>query len=677
MTHPTVDKLKGVAVSKDQWKILAFHYNVSYSSSATKQDIEDAVLEHLVHIEVIPSHISTTNLARSHSNSSLSENEDSIQILDRKIKLKEIESMNIEAEEKRIEAEEKRLEAENRKIGAENEKLKLELQLAQFHLQNSTITPRHTSFDLTKHAQLLGPFDEKDPDMFFTQFEKLATSLNWDCQYWTTLVQCKFVGKARKIYNSLSDNDSRDYTVVKNSVLQAYDQVEETYRLNFRNLQKHHNAFVEFANELGRLYDKWLTASKVSTFDELKELMLLEQFKFRVPPEVRMYLDEREIREVSRAAKLADTYVLTHRVSGETKRSVKADSYGRPPMDSVEVNRSERISGVTKFNPSSKSSFKFHGNCSFCKKPGHHITECWHPHCTQSRWYKPPARTESKHFQPSLNVQVETVSKTRNTNDSPGIKPSNTESTKTKTALAMNVLDVPKNPDLFHDFKSKGTVALDNTKPPTEIVVLRDTASAQSIICKDCLPFIENNYTDEDVILQDLAGYPVIPMVKIYLSTELIEGEVKVAVREGPMLVKGVDFILGNDLASSLVVPLPVVVKVPIEQSPTEDLEKEDPLLFPTCVLTRNRVKEQTSGQMESTEDCSGLQSLFLNQSEDFVKLPITTDNLIQAQHKDSTLTKIMSLASKDTKPDKDRPTNHLLIGSPLRFYIYWNLRAL
>lgn len=101
---------------------------------------------------------------------------------------------------------------------------------------------------------------------------------------------------------------------------------------------------MEFANELGRLYDKWLTASKVSTFDKLRELMLLEQFKFRVPPEIHMYLVEREIREVSRAAKLAYTYILTHKkVGGETKRSVKADSYGRSPTDSVEVGRSESL----------------------------------------------------------------------------------------------------------------------------------------------------------------------------------------------------------------------------------------------------------------------------------------------------------------------------------------------
>lgn len=152
------------------------------------------------------------------------------------------------------------------------------------------------------------------------------------------------------------------------------------------------------------------------------------------------------------------------------------------------------------------------------------------------------------------------------------------------------------------------------------------------------------------MILQDLSGYPVISMAKIYLSTKLIEGEVKVTAREGLMSVKGVDYILGNDLVGSLVVPLPVVVKVPIEQNPTEELEKEDLSLIPIRVFTSNHGKEQNSKRIESTEDYSDLQSLFLFSSEDCVKLPITTENVIQAQHKDSTLTKIMSLASKNTK---------------------------
>ena len=655
LAHPTVDKLQGVIITKDQWKILAFQYGVTYASSATKQEIQNAVLQHLSNVEIIPSNIPISNLTRADSNSSLSDSDETLQVLDYKLKISESEKARVESEKAKVALEKEKVEAEKGKIEAENEKLKLELQLAQFRHDNPTFSPtdqnHQATFNLSKNSQLLSTFDEKDPDVFFTHFEKLATSLKWERRYWSTLVQCKFVGKARKTYNSLSDTDSKDYTIVKEAVLKAYEQVEETYRVKFRNFTKTQDTYLEFAYELRRHYNKWLTASKAANFDDLKELFLLEQFKLKIPPEIRMYLDEKEVKDVSKAAKLADTYALTHKsgnsnvvthksVSVGYKRSVKADSFGSP-SDSAE-GKSERGSGIQK-------STSKHIVCSFCKKPGHHITDCFHPHCKQSKWYKAP--TESKQIRPSLNVQVDSTTKDKNAKDSPASKQS-TDPPKTKATLAMNVIDVPKHLDPFHDFKSKGTVAIDEHSQPKDITILRDTASAQSILSKDCLPSIETKYTGEDVILQDLSGYPVIPMANIHLSSDLVEGEVKVAVREGPMPVKGVDFILGNDLAGSLVVPLPVVVSVPSTESPTKDLERHDPLLFPTCVVTRSQAKAQTS-DVFSTEDYPDLSSLFPDHSVDFLNLPITTDSLIHAQNEDPSLTKLMSLASKESKPDK------------------------
>ena len=142
LTHPTVDRLQGVTITKDQWKILAFHYGVTYSSKATKLEIQEAVLEHLAKIEVIPPDIPIGNLARASSNSSLSEDEGSLQALDYRLKISE--------------SERSKMEAERAKIEAENEKLKLELELTIFHRDNPSFTPRDNNrplpFDLSKNC---------------------------------------------------------------------------------------------------------------------------------------------------------------------------------------------------------------------------------------------------------------------------------------------------------------------------------------------------------------------------------------------------------------------------------------------------------------------------------------------------------------------------------------------
>ena len=107
-------------------------------------------------------------------------------------------------------------------------------------------------------------------------------------QFWTVMVQTKFTGRARQVYNNLSSEDSKDYETVKKTVLLAYDQVAETYRQRFRKAQKPQTStYIEYMDDLSRLFDKWLKSLEVTTFNSLRELMLSDQFKFRVPPEIK------------------------------------------------------------------------------------------------------------------------------------------------------------------------------------------------------------------------------------------------------------------------------------------------------------------------------------------------------------------------------------------------------
>ena len=49
----------------------------------------------------------------------------------------------------------------------------------------------------------------------------------------------------------------------------------------------------------------------------------------------------------------------------------------------------------------------------------------------------------------------------------------------------------------------------------------------------------------------------------------------------------GVQMLLGNDLAGSLVVPNLTVVESPLDESPTKALDVTTPHLFPSCAVTR------------------------------------------------------------------------------------------
>ncbi|KAK0156529.1 hypothetical protein N1851_000148 [Merluccius polli] len=190
---------------------------------------------------------------------------------------------------------------------------RLELELSQLP-QPSPASPPIRGFDVSKNIRLVPPFSEKEVDMYFTHFERVATTLNWPRDMWPLLLQCVFTGKAQEVFSALSMDQAKQYDVVRDSILHAYELVPEAYRQKFRNARKlEQRTFVEFAREKERLFDRWCTAQNVQTRDDLRQLILLEDFKNCLPEAVAVYLNEQEVQNLDKAAVLADRFVLTHK----------------------------------------------------------------------------------------------------------------------------------------------------------------------------------------------------------------------------------------------------------------------------------------------------------------------------------------------------------------------------
>ncbi|KAJ8342043.1 hypothetical protein SKAU_G00319710 [Synaphobranchus kaupii] len=137
--------------------------------------------------------------------------------------------------------------------------------------------PLSEHYDVWRHVAL-PQFRETEVDTYFNTFERLATALNWPNDIWTTLLQCKLIGKAQDAVATLSLADSLNYEVVKAAVLRAYELVpDRDYRKALA------QSFVEFAREKGTLFDKWCAASKATDYSSLRELILLEEFKKCTP----------------------------------------------------------------------------------------------------------------------------------------------------------------------------------------------------------------------------------------------------------------------------------------------------------------------------------------------------------------------------------------------------------
>ena len=71
---------------------------------------------------------------------------------------------------------------------------------------------------------------------------------------------------------------------------------------------------VDFARERENLFNRWCHSKEIGQdLKELKQMVLLEEFKDKVRPDIRSHLDEQKGAEL----KKADDYALTHKMSSK------------------------------------------------------------------------------------------------------------------------------------------------------------------------------------------------------------------------------------------------------------------------------------------------------------------------------------------------------------------------
>ena len=70
-------------------------------------------------------------------------------------------------------------------------------------------------FDVSRQVRLMPPFQEQEVENFFLHFEKVAANFHWPMEARPMLLQSVLVGKAHKVYSSLSMEQSTDYDLVK------------------------------------------------------------------------------------------------------------------------------------------------------------------------------------------------------------------------------------------------------------------------------------------------------------------------------------------------------------------------------------------------------------------------------------------------------------------------------
>ena len=182
------------------------------------------------------------------------------------------------------------------KIKEKELQLTFEKEIKIAELQQRTGRQESEGKGAVRNIELVPKFNEKDVEKFFLHFEKLAESMEWSKSIWTVLLRSVLIGKAQEVYSALSVEQSTDYDVVKNTIMQAYELVPEACRQKFRSRQTGvGETYVEFAREKETLFDRWCCSKVVGEdYHKLREVLLLEEFKNSVRREVKTHLEEKK-----------------------------------------------------------------------------------------------------------------------------------------------------------------------------------------------------------------------------------------------------------------------------------------------------------------------------------------------------------------------------------------------
>lgn len=378
----------------------------------------------------------------------------------------------------------------------------------------------------------------------------------------------------------------------------------------------------------------------VTGFDQLRQLILIEDFKNCLPERIATYLNERKVSEVAKAAVLVDEYMLTHKISFERPRLEKAPNLDKARSYCFESPRFFRSRGdrtprgpAAAHNDSGAAAKREGGAsfdrgvisknnvvCFYCKQEGHII-----PNCPKLK------RRDSKPV---------TLLKTLNNTFSS--TPGPTESA------------------AFRPFIMDGFISVSHSSPKVPIKILRDTATSQSFILDSILFLDEIAKIKANVPIRGFSGQDVnVLLCRVVVHSELCSGDVVVGLR--PCFpIAGVSMFMGNDLAGGRVLVTPEVTPVPVLCSQPDELARKFPDVFTSCAVTRAAYKHK---QEEEKEDNIDLSNSFLVDSDgeqvpvksegdekkiEEVELLLSRKQLIDLQKTDDTLTTIFS----DTLPN-------------------------
>lgn len=184
----------------------------------------------------------------------------------------------------------------DREFELEKKRLELEcLKAKQGIDSNSSTSVIDTTFS-QNFQKLMPKFNSKTDDisLFLEIFERQVKVLKIPSDRWVSYLIGTLPIEINNLIARESEEETKEYPFVKSLLLSRFKLSAEKFRQLLVKTQKSpETTWHDFYHELCTYQDGWLTSLKIETFQDLKDLMLVDQIKRRAPIEFKEhFIDE-------------------------------------------------------------------------------------------------------------------------------------------------------------------------------------------------------------------------------------------------------------------------------------------------------------------------------------------------------------------------------------------------